>query len=72
MSLAWGERPRVSTAFAGSTLGGPFPHGDDQFAVTFKMDPTHTQTGERTAMQEVAICTVADGKIVREEVFGAE
>lgn len=63
----WGETFEVHDG----EVGGPFLHGDDKFAVTFKMDATHKQSGERTAMKEVAIYTVADGKIVREEFYGA-
>ena len=64
----WAENFEVH----GGEVGGPFLHGDDKFAVTFTMDATHKASGKRTAMQEVAIYTVADGKIVREEFFGAE
>lgn len=64
----WAENFEVH----GGEVGGPFLHGDDKFAVTFTMDATHKPSGERTAMQEVAIYTVADGKIVREEFFGTE
>lgn len=63
----WAENFEVH----GGEVGGPFLHGDDRFAVTFTIDATHKASGERTAMQEVAVYTVADGKIVREEFFGA-
>lgn len=56
----------------GGEVGGPFLHGEDKFAVTFAMDATHKASGERATMKEVAIYTVADGKIVREEFFGAD
>lgn len=62
----WAENFEVH----GGEVGGPFLHGDDKFAVTFTMDATHKQSGERTAMKEVAIYTVANGMIVREEFFG--
>lgn len=55
----------------GSEVGGPFPHGDDRFAVTFKMDAKNKETGERSVMEEVAVYHVAGGKIVREEFFYA-
>lgn len=48
---------------------GPFPHQPDRFALILKMDCTCTQTGKRNHMEEVAIYTVADGKIVKEEFF---
>ena len=53
----------------GGTVGGPFPHGDDRFAVTFKMDAKNKETGEVSVMEEVAVYHVANGKIVREEFF---
>lgn len=56
----------------GGEVGGPYLHGDDKFAVTFAMDVIQKPSGERSAMKEVAIYTVADGKIVREEFFGSE
>lgn len=48
---------------------GPYLHGTDRFGVIFAMDCTFKPTGERTQMQELAIYTVRDGKIVREEFF---
>lgn len=50
---------------------GPFPHGDDRFAVIFEADATDKESGQRFSMQEVGVYTVADGKIVREEFFYA-
>lgn len=47
---------------------GPFPH-DDRFAVFFQYDVTHKPSGQRTSLDEVAVYTVKDGKIVREEFF---
>ncbi|MEQ8557238.1 MAG: nuclear transport factor 2 family protein [Henriciella sp.] len=52
-----------------TTAKGPFLHGDDRFGVIFAVDCTFKPTGERTQMQELAIYTVKDGKIVREEFF---
>jgi ketosteroid isomerase-like protein len=49
-------------------VSGPFV-GDDQFAVHFSFDTTNKQTGERTQMTEMALYTVRDGKIVREQFF---
>lgn len=52
------------------TVEGPFPHGDDRFAVIFEMDTTNKQSGERQTMKEVAVYTVdGRGKIVREEFY---
>jgi ketosteroid isomerase-like protein len=47
---------------------GPYVNGD-AFAVTFRMDVTFKPTGERSKMDEVAIYTVADGKIVEERFY---
>ena len=47
---------------------GPFRgHRDDQFAVLFEMDVTNKPSGQRSQMSEVALYTVAGGKIVQEE-----
>jgi ketosteroid isomerase-like protein len=48
---------------------GPYPHGDDRFAVRFVYDITQKPTGRRVMMDEVAVFTVANGKIVREEFY---
>ena len=53
------------------TVGGPFMHGDDRFAVTFDLDFTDKESAKRNHMSEVAIYHVAGGKIVREEFFYA-
>lgn len=53
----------------GGSVEGPFPHGDDRFAVIFDMDVTMKVTGQRSQMREVAVYHVAGGKIVREEFF---
>lgn len=47
---------------------GPFPHGD-RFIVRFTYDVTNKPSGQRHKMDEAALFTVADGKIVREEFF---
>lgn len=48
---------------------GPMMHGDDRFAVIFRMKAKEKVTGEVSDLQEVAVYSVADGKIVREEFF---
>ena len=48
---------------------GPYLHGDDQFAVIFEMDVTERESGNRMQMKEVAVYTVAGGKIVREAFY---
>jgi len=47
---------------------GPYPH-DDRFAVRFLYDFTNKPSGKRVTMDEVALFTVKDGKITREEFF---
>ncbi len=50
---------------------GPFPHGD-RFAVLFDYSVTSDvgpMAGRRIEMQEVAVYSVKDGKITREEFF---
>jgi len=50
------------------TCEGPFPHGD-RFIVRFTYDVTHKPSNQRRQMDETALFTVKDGKIVREEFF---
>ena len=47
---------------------GPYPH-DDRFAVRFVYDVTNKPSGKRINMDEVALFTVSNGKIVKEEFF---
>ena len=54
-----------------SDVQGPFPHGD-RFIVRFTMDVTAKSgpmAGKRFTMDEAALYTVKDGKIVHEEFF---
>ncbi len=62
----WWENSQIVHS---SSVEGPFPHGDDRFAVIFDMDTEDKSSGKRGAMREVAIYTVQGGKIVREEFF---
>lgn len=48
---------------------GPFPHGEDRFAVIFEITARNKETGESIPMKEVAVYHVADGRIAREEFF---
>lgn len=61
----WSENFEVHSA----SVSDPMLHGPDRFAVIFEMDTTMKASGERSQMKEVALYTVADGKIVREEFF---
>jgi SnoaL-like domain len=50
---------------------GPYPH-DDRFVVHFKYDITGKEgpmAGQRVTLDETALYTVQDGKIVHEEFF---
>jgi ketosteroid isomerase-like protein len=49
-------------------VSGPYVNGD-QFTVGFKMDITQKESGQRMQMEETALYTVADGKIVEERFF---
>ncbi len=61
----WAEQHEVHDA----SVGGPFPHGDDRFAVHYKYDVTFKAGDQRYSMEEVGLYSVADGKVVREEFF---
>ncbi len=50
----------------GCSCEGPYA-GSTCFAVKFRIDKTDNSTGRREVMEEVAIYTVQDGKVVREE-----
>jgi ketosteroid isomerase-like protein len=60
----WFENNEVHSAEA----NGPFV-GEGQFAVHYVFDATFKPTGQRTKMAEMALYTVKDGKIVREQFF---
>lgn len=47
---------------------GPWPHGD-RFIVRFSFDVTYKPDNKRFAMDEAALYTVANGKVVKEEFF---
>ena len=52
----------------GGKLRGPFPHGD-RFALWFKTDVTCKQTKQRMTLEQVALYTVENDKITKEEFF---
>lgn len=52
----------------GAAIHGPFLL-QDRFAVTFHFDVTPKATGKRVSTEEIAVYTVAGGKITREEFF---
>lgn len=55
--------------FVSGDISDPMPNGDDRFAVIFDISVKHKESGEVSDMKEVALYTVGDGKIVREEFF---
>ncbi len=52
-----------------ANISGPYPHGDDRFAVIFEVKTREKESGKEDDMKEVAVYHVAGGKIVREEFF---
>ncbi len=48
---------------------GPFPHGENRFALIFESDIEVKGMGMRRKGREVALYDMKDGKIVREEFF---
>jgi|SRR6056297_3662210 len=50
-------------------IDGPFLHGDDRFALVFRSRIRIRASGAESDMHEVAVYTVGDGRIVREEFF---
>lgn len=62
----WAENHEVHSA----VCEGPYPNGD-RFIVHFKYDVTFKPEQRRLTLDEGALYTVRDGKIVREEFFYA-
>jgi hypothetical protein len=61
---AWADNHTIHSA----VVEGPWPHGD-RFAVKFVYDVTNKPSNKRFQMEEIALYTVKDSKIVREEFF---
>lgn len=61
----WSENHEVHSV----AVVGPYPHGEDRFAVRFEYDITNKPSGQRMQMDEVGLFTVENGKIVKEEFF---
>lgn len=61
----WDENFEVHEA----AVEGPFYHGEDRFGLIFEVDATNKMDKQRNKMKELAIYTVKDGKITREEFF---
>jgi hypothetical protein len=60
----WAENNTIHSG----TAEGPWPHGD-RFIVRFTYEVTFKPTNERRKLDETALFTVKNGKIVREEFF---
>ena len=61
----WSDNHEIHSA----AVTGPYPHGEDRFAVRFEYDITNKLSGQRMQMDEVGLFTVDAGKIVKEEFF---
>jgi ketosteroid isomerase-like protein len=61
----WSENNTVHSA----NIEGPFIGDGDKFAVHYNFDVTAKQTGKRNQMEEMALYTVKDGKVVHEHFF---
>ena len=48
---------------------GPYMHGSNRFAALFSYKTRERASGKEMNIDEVAVYTVADGKIVREEFY---
>src|SRR5437773_4457478 len=74
-----GQRPVIKKSedwvsdktFNGETVAGPFFNAasHDQFTVYFTLDVTPKATGKRITLEEVAVYTVKNDKITREQFF---
>jgi len=64
-SRGWAERNTIH----GETVRGPYFNRPDQFAVQITFEVTRNDTGERMTLDEIAVYTVKDDLITREEFF---
>lgn len=80
MGMAWHGRKAMEEKCAqwmsenrvhGARATGPFV-GSTGFAVLLEMDVETIKTGQRQAMKEIAVYTVQNGKVVREEFMYGE
>lgn len=61
----WSENHEIHSA----SVEGPWPHGEDRFAVRFQYDITNKPSGMRMQMDEIGVFTTEGEKVVREEFF---
>jgi hypothetical protein len=64
-NVKWLEAHEVHS----SVTDGPYPHGNDKFAVRFNFDVTNKTSGQRMKLDEVAVYTLKNDKVVKEEFF---
>ena len=64
-SAWWNENMEVKSA----SIKGPFLNGE-QFSVLFSLEVMQKADGKEIHMEEIALYTVENGKIVREVFFG--
>jgi hypothetical protein len=62
----WADNHTIHSA----KTDGPYPH-DDRFAVKFEYDVTFKPENRRFTLSEIALYTVKNDKIVKEEFFYA-
>jgi hypothetical protein len=61
----WNATTKVNS----EKVEGPFPSGVDQFAVHFTFDVTRSDTGKSEKLEEIALYTVKNDQITREQFF---
>ena len=61
----WSENHEIHSV----DVEGPWPHGEEKFAVHFKYDITNKPSGQRMQLNEIGVFTVENEKVVREEFF---
>ena len=50
-------------------MDGPYVHPPNRFGVRYKAEVTQKTSGQRMTLREIAVYSVEEGKIVREEFF---
>jgi hypothetical protein len=67
---SWSTAPRLNADYQihAVEIGDPFVH-HDQFTVRFAFDQSHMPSGTRETAVKISLYTVAEGAIVREEVY---
>jgi ketosteroid isomerase-like protein len=63
------KRWAAANEIHGEKVLGPYLHGADRFAMHITFEVTRKDTGKRVTLQEVAVYTVKNDLITREEFF---